>query len=67
MTVRDFFESNPGVKTFVFDGYLPFSKKDIYDSWNPKRLLNAEIRDIKVEGDNKKIQRWARNSVTLFI
>lgn len=67
MTVKDFYQSNPNVKSYVFDGFSPYSRADVYNAWCPSRILNAEIKDIVVKGDDKRIQRWARNSVTLFI
>lgn len=67
MTVKKFFESNPDVKVFVFDGYTDYTRMETYALIDLKNVLNAEIKDIIVKGDDKRIQRWARNSITLFI
>ena len=67
MTVKNFYQSNPSVKTYVFDGFSAYSKADVYYAGCPGKILNAEIKDIVVKSDDKRIRRGARNSVTLFI
>ena len=67
MTVKKFFESNPNVKVFIFDGYSDYTRQEAYALVDHRHILNAEIKDIVVKGDDKQIQPWERNSITLFI